>query len=130
MDKAHVVVANMVRFRGPSMDVGTAFEMGYMRGLGKPVFADYDAKPLYGKHDAPGRYPDRVAEHYEVDPANTHADIDGLMIEDFDMPDNLMMMSALDDTDTDIQESFQDVILRIAEYLMARPPSDGNADHR
>ena len=31
MDKAHVIAANMVRFRGPSMDVGTAFEMGYMR---------------------------------------------------------------------------------------------------
>ena len=130
MDKAHAVAANMVRFRGPSMDVGTAYEMGYMRGLGKPVFAYYDAKPFYGKHEVPGRYSDRVVEHHKVDPVNAHADIDGLIIEDFDMPDNLMMMGALDDADTDIQPSFRDVILRIAEYLMARSPSAGNADHR
>ena len=36
MNKADYITANMVRFRGPSMDVGTAFEMGYMRGLNKP----------------------------------------------------------------------------------------------
>ena len=48
MDLADVVVANMVRFRGPGMDGGTAFEMGYMRGFGKPVFAYYDAVPCYG----------------------------------------------------------------------------------
>jgi len=37
MDRADFVAANMVRFRGPSMDVGTAFEMGYMRGLNKAM---------------------------------------------------------------------------------------------
>merc|ERR1712187_875069 len=31
------VIANMTPFRSPSMDVGTAFEMGFMRALGRPV---------------------------------------------------------------------------------------------
>ena len=39
IDTCHLVVANMTPFRGPSADVGTAYEMGYARGRGLPVFA-------------------------------------------------------------------------------------------
>ena len=70
MDKAHFIAANVVRFRGPGMDAGTAFEMGYMRGAGKPVFGYYDAKPFYGKSEAPGLYANKVASHYKRDPKN------------------------------------------------------------
>ena len=35
----HVVVANLTPFRGPSCDVGTAFEIGFAHALGKRVFA-------------------------------------------------------------------------------------------
>ncbi len=38
MDSCHLAIANMTPFRGPSMDVGTAVEIGYMHGRGKPVF--------------------------------------------------------------------------------------------
>ncbi len=38
MDGCDLVIANMTPFRGPSMDVGTAVEIGYMHGCGKPVF--------------------------------------------------------------------------------------------
>ena len=31
------LIANMTPFNGPSMDVGTAYEMGFMRSLGRPV---------------------------------------------------------------------------------------------
>ena len=92
MDKAHFIAANMVRFRGPSMDVGTAFEMGYMRGAGKPVYAYYEAEPFYGESESPGVYAARVAKYYKLDPANSRADIDGQSIESFAMADNLMMM--------------------------------------
>lgn len=34
-----LVIANMTPFRGPSADVLTAYEMGFARGLGLPVFA-------------------------------------------------------------------------------------------
>ena len=117
MDKADAIVANMVRFRGPGMDGGTAFEMGYMRGLGKPVFAYYDAKPFYGVSESAGLYADKVAQHVGHDPDNPAVDVDGLLIEDFGMADNLMMIGALDDAGTTLQASFAEAVLRIAEHL-------------
>ena len=117
MHKADVVAANMVRFRGPGMDGGTAFEMGYMRGLGKPVFGYYDAAPFYGKEEAAGLYPDKVALHHGLHPDQPDVDIDGLTVENFAMTDNLMMVGALADTNTDVQPSFQEALLRIAEFL-------------
>lgn len=59
--------------------------MGYMRDLGKPIFAYYDAKPFYDRHGLLGRYPERVTKCRETDLANAHADIDGLIIKHFDM---------------------------------------------
>ena len=123
MEKAHFISANMVRFRGPSMDVGTAFEMGYMRGAGKPVFAYYDAEPFYGESEPPGLYAARVATYYKLDPTNSQVDIDGQSVENFAMADNLMMMGALDDAGGGIQPSFRAVVLRIAEYLRTWLPS-------
>lgn len=38
MNKADVAIANICPFRGPNMDPGTAFEIGYMHALGKAVF--------------------------------------------------------------------------------------------
>ncbi len=42
-NEAHIrscaaLIANLTPFRGPSADVGTVFELGYMRALGRPVF--------------------------------------------------------------------------------------------
>jgi nucleoside 2-deoxyribosyltransferase len=37
MTTCDLLIANMTPFRGVSMDVGTAFEVGYMRALGRPV---------------------------------------------------------------------------------------------
>ena len=118
MDKAHFVAANMVRFRGPSMDVGTAFEMGYMRGAGKPVYAYYEAELFYGESESPDVYAARVAKHYELDPMNSRVDVDGQFIESFAMPDNLMMMGALDDAGAHIQPTFHAVVMRIVEHLL------------
>lgn len=118
MDEADFIAANMVRFRGPSMDVGTAFEMGYMRGLGKPVFAYYESKPFYGTDEQPGIYADRVAKHYPVSPSNAHRDIHGQAIEDFNMSDNLMMIGALHSGNGDIAADFDSLIQQIAEYLL------------
>lgn len=35
---ADALIANLTPFRGPSADVGTVFEIGFMRALGRPVF--------------------------------------------------------------------------------------------
>ncbi|GGZ97450.1 hypothetical protein GCM10008090_02170 [Arenicella chitinivorans] len=120
MNKAHFITANMVRFRGPSMDVGTAFEMGYMAGLNKPVFAYYDAKPFYGKNEAPGIYAERVARHYPVDADNPGKDAHGQSIEDFQMADNLMMIGALESGRGEIANSFEAAVLQIAQTLQSQ----------
>ena len=116
MDLADAVIANMVRFRGPGMDGGTAFEMGYMRGLGKPVFAYYDAAPFYGESEPPSLYADKVRRFHGQDPDDASVDVDGLLIEAFGMADNLMMIGALDDAGTALQESFEEALLRAAEH--------------
>ena len=38
MRTCDLVIANLTPFRGVSMDSGTAYEVGFMRALGKPVF--------------------------------------------------------------------------------------------
>jgi nucleoside 2-deoxyribosyltransferase len=117
MDKAHFVTANMVRFRGPSMDVGTAFEMGYMTGLKKPIFAYYDAKPFYRSDEKPGIYEDRVATHYPLAKDKPGFDVHGQSIENFNMADNLMMIGSLETGENKISDSFEAAILKIADMI-------------
>lgn len=121
MDKADFVAANMVRFRGPSMDVGTAFEMGYMRGLNKPVFAYYESEPFYGSKEAPGLYTDRIAKFYPMSVNDPTKDQFGQSIEDFKMADNLMMIGALSSGNSEISTSFEEAILQIAEFIKSQP---------
>lgn len=77
MDSCDLIIANMTPFRGPSMDVGTAFEMGYIAALNKQVWG-YSLDPRV--------YSDRVE--------GTTTDTDGFAIESFAMVDNLMMVGA------------------------------------
>ncbi|MEG3617283.1 nucleoside 2-deoxyribosyltransferase [Magnetovibrio sp. PR-2] len=83
------VLANMTPFRGVNMDTGTAFEMGYGLGLGKRVVG-YTADP--------SKYLDRVKANLLViqDVDGQTWDADGLLVEDFDVPDNLMMVCAVE----------------------------------
>ena len=81
-------IANMTPFRGLSTDVGTAYEIGFVSGLGRPVF---------GYSNDPRHYTERaVAEYYggAVAPAADgmlRAERDGQMVEDHAMADNLML---------------------------------------
>ncbi len=68
IDTCDAVLANMAPFRGPSMDVGTAYEMGVAAGQEKPVVGYTSSMSLYESRVVP----------------------DGLLIEKFDMVDNLM----------------------------------------
>jgi len=84
----HGVMADMQAFRGPGMDGGTAFEMGYAKALGLPVVG-------YG---ADGNYLERTRKHYEkLDKVGLNeTDPSGLLVEDFDLADNLMMACGAD----------------------------------
>ena len=80
MDNCDLIVANMTPFRGPSMDVGTAFELGYMAAQGKPIFAYTNDDRLYS---------DRVRK------IKPDLDANGMSIELFQMHDNLMLEGAI-----------------------------------
>lgn len=81
MNGADLIVANFTPFRGPGMDAGTAFEVGYMRARGKPVFA---------YTNLPGSYLDRVRDN-GLTPGVDRRDPDGLLVEDFGLAENLML---------------------------------------
>lgn len=73
-NEAHIrgcdaMIANMTPFRGPSADAGTAWEMGFMRALGRPVLGWTEDRRDYAPRVTP----------------------DGLQIEAFGLADNLML---------------------------------------
>jgi nucleoside 2-deoxyribosyltransferase len=89
MESADAIIANLTPFRGPSADAGTVYELGYMAGCGKLCLA-------YSNDPAP--YAKRVARLHQVmaAPDGRLIDADGLTVEEFGLPDNLMMIHALE----------------------------------
>jgi nucleoside 2-deoxyribosyltransferase len=88
-NEAHIqgcdaLVANLTPFRGPAADPGTVFELGYMRGLGRPVF---------GYTHAPADYRARVPGACLVH--GQWRDPQGLEVEDFGLSENLMLEGAI-----------------------------------
>lgn len=108
------VVANMRPFRGPSMDPGTAYEMGVGAALGKLVVG-------YGA--GPGSYVERViaACGAAQDPDGVIRDRDGCSVEAFGMPlvDNLMMARGVAGQFIDLEQALAFVVERLR-----RPPVD------
>src|SRR5712672_3941072 len=84
MDAADAIIANLTPFRGAGADPGTVYELGYMAGRGKFCLA---------YSNDPATYADRVTRFGAVvKSADGHlTDSDGLTVENFGWPDNLMM---------------------------------------
>lgn len=99
-------IANITPFRGPHMDPGTAFEVGYFAAQGKPVM-------VYTQH--PDELLERVVEWsgpesitrsgHEVRDRNAH------LVEDFGMRENLMIEAAIDNQGVDA-----DVVVSPVEF--------------
>jgi nucleoside 2-deoxyribosyltransferase len=89
MDAAHAIIANLTPFRGAGADPGTVYELGYMAGRGRLCLAYCNDPEIYAE---------RVARFTTVTSASDKRliDRDGLTVEDFGLPDNLMMIHALD----------------------------------
>jgi len=77
------LIANLTPFRSPSADVGTVFEVGYMRALGRPVF---------GWSNAAEPFAERTRAFLGV--PGPH-DAEGMLIEAFGLIDNLMIDAAI-----------------------------------
>jgi nucleoside 2-deoxyribosyltransferase len=86
MRTCDAMIVNLTPFRGPSADVGSAYEMGFMRALNRPIFAYSNDKRLFL---------DRVAAFcggaLRVRPTAEREDLDGMAVEDFALHDNLML---------------------------------------
>ena len=85
----NLLIANMTPFRSPSMDVGTAFELGFARALGHPVFAyTNDAR---GFKERTSEYVERFNERRDGKPEDCYE----MEMEDFGLTDNLMIDGAV-----------------------------------
>jgi nucleoside 2-deoxyribosyltransferase len=88
-NKTHIhgcdaLVANLTPFRGAGADPGTVYELGFMRGLGRPVHGyTHDPRP----HRA--RVPEARFD------GSAWRDAEGLEIEEFGLAENLMIEGAI-----------------------------------
>jgi nucleoside 2-deoxyribosyltransferase len=88
MNEADAIIANLTPFRGPSADAGTVYELGYMAASGRLCL---------GYSNDPALYADRVARFTAVERCDDRLiDAERLTVENFCLPDNLMMIHALD----------------------------------
>lgn len=86
MRSADLLIANLTPFRGVSMDSGTAFEVGFMRALGRPVL---------GYTNVPGDYQRRAEAFRKRGIPKGDCDAPGFEIEDFGLAENLMIAIAI-----------------------------------
>ncbi len=102
---SELVIANMTPFRGPSADVGTAYEMGFARALGKRVLAYTESAVSF----AP-RTRAFLAERDEL-AADGERATNGTSIEAFELADNLMLVGALAEQAYEPSGSFEACLL-------------------
>jgi nucleoside 2-deoxyribosyltransferase len=88
MRQADAAIVNLTPLHGPGCDSGAAFEAGFMAGLGKPVFAFMNVAQ---EDDA--EWASRVEGWalLELDGEGVLRDEQGCEIEDFGLPENLML---------------------------------------
>lgn len=81
-----IVIANITPFRGPSVDVGTAYEMGFAHALGKRVFA-------YTNVAVP--FTERTVKALNAQVSRSSdgrlRDSQGMIVEEVELVDNLMI---------------------------------------
>lgn len=80
------MIANLTPFRGASMDSGTAFEVGFMRALGRPVA---------GYTNVAAEFAARARAVRAAGPLPGDADAEDVAVEDFGLSENLMIEIAI-----------------------------------
>ena len=84
------MIVNLTPFRGPSADVGSAYEMGFMRALGRPIFGYSNDGRLFLE-----RVTAFCGGAVRLRPTGEPEDPDGMAIEPFEMHDNLMLVGGI-----------------------------------
>lgn len=104
--RADGVVANLMPFRGTEPDSGTVFEVGAAAMLGLPVVG-------YGV--GKGDYLRKVRRQVPTEPdmAGVLRDVDGMAIEDFGLPLNLMLACSVG-----LADSAEEALKEMARQLL------------
>ncbi len=97
--RCDAVVANIGPFRGPNMDPGTAWEIGFAEALGRPVILWSETPVLLAE---------RTSGDGRTDP-------DGWMIENFGLAENLMIAV----NPQDVAPDFAAALRRVKTVLTA-----------
>ncbi|MFM9942094.1 MAG: nucleoside 2-deoxyribosyltransferase [Hyphomicrobiaceae bacterium] len=93
MRSCDLLIANMTPFRGVSMDAGTAFEIGFMRALGRPVLGYSNVTP--DLHQRSVAFRARGIPPGDSDRPDTE-------IENFGLAENLMLAIAIVETGSNV----------------------------
>jgi nucleoside 2-deoxyribosyltransferase len=92
LDEADIVIANIEPFRGPNMDPGTAFEIGYAvaKGLAVYAYTPHAKVPMVERVDC-GMAEQSFEEYGQV--TEEYRDENGMTVENFGGTENLMIMN-------------------------------------
>jgi nucleoside 2-deoxyribosyltransferase len=109
IERADAILANLNHFRGPDPDAGTCFEVGYAVARGKASY-------VYSSDGATAV--DRVRAFFgpvTPDGSGGYTDDDGMTVENFGSPFNLMLSSS----STVVSGGFEDCVARLAADVEA-----------
>lgn len=81
-----IIVANLTPFRSPSADVGTIYEIGFGKALGKKCYGYSNTNILFNQ---------RVKSYLNI---TKNTDTNGMAIENFELIDNLMIDGGIKDS--------------------------------
>lgn len=124
--RSDALVANLMPFRGPAADAGTAYEVGFARALGLPIFGW-------------ANWADNHADRVRALPGSTQAtDAQGLAIEDFGLFENLMLSCGIEESGGTMitaasnapwhdLEAFERCVVQAAAHLAAHTQAAGAA---
>jgi len=83
------ILAKLTPFRGPSADAGTIWEVGFARGLGKPVVGYTEAAGIFSERTV--YWLGRIGSGLVTRPDGGLEDSDEMEVERFGLVDNLMI---------------------------------------
>ncbi len=83
MEECDLIIANLTPFRGASADAGTLLEVGWFLGRGKPIFGYSNCATSF-------------SERSRAQQAALPDQMQAVAVEDFGLPDNLMVPGAVE----------------------------------
>jgi nucleoside 2-deoxyribosyltransferase len=121
MEECDIIIANLTPFAGASADAGTLVEVGWFLGRGKPIFGYSNSASAFEQRMA------SVALH------------PGIAVESFDLPDNLMIVGAVqgsgypiivpkDNIEREFEalDVFRNCVLAASQYLASAQKTQRN----